>query len=158
MSTNKILKNIWYFAGRVAYTFAHPFFYWLIDESNRVRIALIVGDEVLVVKTWVSDGNFRLPGGGIKPGETWQKACQRDLQEELGIKVKKNQLKSLEIYKNRERGGEFEIRLVECRLESKPAIKAHPVEITNYKWLGLDDKKVVASSVWGKILKPNAKK
>lgn len=51
-------------------------------------VLLPVDNELLVIRRNIPPiGRLALPGGFIEVGETWQKACQRELFEETGIEI-----------------------------------------------------------------------
>ncbi len=52
------------------------------NERIAVRAILFYGDQVLMVKT--NRGDYKFPGGGIKPGEDHKKALIREIAEETG--------------------------------------------------------------------------
>lgn len=45
---------------------------------------------VIMIDRW--DGRMGFPGGTVDPGETLIEALAREIKEEIGIKVRKNQL------------------------------------------------------------------
>ncbi|WP_397539755.1 NUDIX domain-containing protein [Rummeliibacillus pycnus] len=67
-----------------------------MDSDDRTRIWLGVaglvenecGEWLVVMKRYGGlDGMWSLPAGFVKPGETIDQACHRELQEETGIKA-----------------------------------------------------------------------
>lgn len=62
-----------------------------ITYINPLPVAVVllpVDNELLVIRRNIPPvGRLALPGGFIESGETWQKACQRELFEETGIEI-----------------------------------------------------------------------
>ncbi len=52
------------------------------NERTAVRAVLYYGDQVLMIKT--NRGDYKFPGGGIKPGEDQEQALIREIAEETG--------------------------------------------------------------------------
>jgi ubiquinone/menaquinone biosynthesis C-methylase UbiE/8-oxo-dGTP pyrophosphatase MutT (NUDIX family)/uncharacterized protein YbaR (Trm112 family) len=67
-----------------------------ISPSSRLRAgALIVHENKLLAFGRYRRGEpprFRIPGGGIEPGETPEQAAQRELQEEIGVTIRLERL------------------------------------------------------------------
>lgn len=80
---NKI-KQFFYKIYRLSWKLTQP-------QTIGVRAILIKNNEILLVKHTYSDQWF-LPGGGLKKGEKLENAIKRELNEELGVEVKKIQL------------------------------------------------------------------
>ena len=80
----KIFKIIIYELARV---------YWKIFKPKTLgaRLLLINGNKVLLVNHTYQHRYF-LPGGGVKYGEDFKEALQRELVEELGLKVENLEL------------------------------------------------------------------
>jgi 8-oxo-dGTP pyrophosphatase MutT (NUDIX family) len=58
-------------------------------NSRRVRVVLISSnDEILLVRNWLSNQNWTLPGGGIEKGEAPEHAAAREVKEETTLTVK----------------------------------------------------------------------
>lgn len=58
--------------------------------SIRVCAGVVVRDphgDVLLIRR-SDDGSWALPGGAIEPGETWQRAAERECLEETGSEVR----------------------------------------------------------------------
>lgn len=79
-------------AGRIV----APFFfvgltiYSFITKRQRARVLVTDGKyRVLLVRGIVSSGDWTLPGGGLKKGELAIDAAQRELHEEIGVKLPK---------------------------------------------------------------------
>jgi len=53
------------------------------------------GHDVLVVKNWLGNGLWSLPGGGIHRGETALQSVVREVCEETGIQLIETEVKSL---------------------------------------------------------------
>ena len=88
----------YYFLGRLLKwpLTACFFLYCIVTRAPRVRILVRNEyDELLLVKTWTSTGEWTLPGGGVDRGESPSAAACRELYEETGIKVPVSQLKQI---------------------------------------------------------------
>lgn len=61
--------------------------YWRVwkPETIRVRVVLVQGDQVLLVKHLGKD-YWNIPSGKVEKGESLLVAVNRELEEELGIK------------------------------------------------------------------------
>lgn len=63
--------------------------YLKLIKSERTRVILFdtKSNELILVKNWFGNGEYQLPGGGIKKGEETKSAAKREIQEELGIEL-----------------------------------------------------------------------
>ncbi len=75
--------------GRAAHKTAAPLLRAVFDEKHvRVRV-LILSDtsEVLLVRSWLGNQKWSLPGGGIRRDERPAEAAVREVYEETGIRI-----------------------------------------------------------------------
>ena len=72
--------------GRLIYWVLLPYRVTWLTTTNRVGVVLTnqVG-EIFLIKNWLGDDAWRLPGGGIKRGESSEVAASRELAEEIGV-------------------------------------------------------------------------
>lgn len=83
-------------SGRVIWRIIAPVATPILKDSCRARLILInQKGEILLVKNWISDGTWVLPGGGIKRKESAVNAVVRETREELGIKFSDHDAKKL---------------------------------------------------------------
>lgn len=85
----KVLR-IFYKMSRLVWRFTKPI-------TLGVRVIMIQGDKVLLVKHTYQD-SWYLPGGGMKKGETFEQAIRREAQEEIGAEL--NSLRLFGAYNN----------------------------------------------------------
>ncbi len=71
--------------GRILFWILWPALWFVMPMTRRVRVIIIVDQKVLLVRGWISDGSWELPGGGLKFKESIDDAARRELQEELGL-------------------------------------------------------------------------
>ena len=86
---------------------------------------------MILVKNWIGNGCWRLPGGGVDQGESFKQAACREVQEELQVKIRPQQLK--EIYRHPTSRHHHKIVFV-CRLSQRPKIKACSKELVATQW------------------------
>ena len=60
--------------------------------------AILTWDHKLLLERRVDSDSWGLPGGGVKKKETGREALARELYEELGLRIPKNQFKKLAVY------------------------------------------------------------
>ncbi len=73
---------------RFFYRLYRVFLFFARPLTLGVRIILLRGSTVLLVRQTYMDGWF-LPGGGMKKGETFEQAVRREALEEVGADIKK---------------------------------------------------------------------
>lgn len=76
-----------------------------------------------------------LPGGGMKRGEAPTAAAVRELREELGLRVRPDQLGDPWSCRERSAGGENTVWIFALQLEQEPAIRVDGLEIVGWQWL-----------------------
>lgn len=122
--------------GRVLYVLLLPVIRLIIKRTHRVYVAICVDDEVLVVKNWLARDTWRLPGGGYnKRTESEKQAAAREINEELGIEIDKNNLRKVysDIHITDKLG--FRYSVYTAKLLKKPMLKIQSTEITQHKWV-----------------------
>ena len=72
--------------GRLIYWLLLPYRLTWLATTNRVGVVLTnQTGEIFLVKNWLGDDTWRLPGGGVKRGESSEVAASRELVEEIGV-------------------------------------------------------------------------
>ena len=95
------------------------------DESNfkfNFRVAgIFVNDSKILLQKCEKDNYYSLIGGRVKYGETTIEALIREIQEEIGIKVNKKEIKLINVSKNffKYNGKEFHELLLIYKINNK---------------------------------------
>ena len=92
-------------------------------------------DEVLLVRGWLGDGKWGLPGGGIHKGEDSLTGALRELHEETGIRLKPEQMKFLGSSVASTSGLRFHYDRYAAVLPERPAVKPQRLEIISAEWI-----------------------
>lgn len=126
--------------GTIVGFFGAPFIYLILAGSQRARVVVRCGDEVLLVRAWLAGSYWMLPGGGVHRGEQPATAVVRELAEETGVVVKEQQL----IHHGQHRsvrtwGSTYNYDLYSIGLPSKPELKLQIYEISDAEWVSFDD-------------------
>jgi len=124
--------------GTILFYLIWPIMWFIAPLRVRVRAMIQVGDEVLVVKHWLGDNNWHLPGGGKKNAEKSLETACREVEEELSIQYGSADGVLLNsIPKTVGRSGLLlRYQYVHVVLPKKPPVVTSK-EISEYKWVAL---------------------
>jgi len=86
------MMKIYYFVVRLGYVLTWPLSGLFLHNSHRVRVLVVRGDKILLVKNSYGTKRWSLPGGGIERGESCMSAAVRELAEETKIDIEKSAL------------------------------------------------------------------
>lgn len=86
---DSILYKIYCVLGKCTYYLLIPFLYLygLVVKTPRPRLLFIHDTNVLLVRNWLGEQTWTLPGGGVRGKENEKEALTREIHEELGITI-----------------------------------------------------------------------
>lgn len=126
------------FIGHSLYRMGWLFFKRVLAGSRRVRVAITVGDEVLLVTNFIGRQRWTLPGGGVKKREAVLSAACRELKEEIGLDITSTDLQPLESFPyTPEPNITWHAELIHLPLKSRPLLKKR-FEILKLGWFKID--------------------
>ncbi|MGB9723016.1 MAG: NUDIX domain-containing protein [Chloroflexia bacterium] len=120
------------------------FYHWMREKAgrNRGEAVLVIrrpdGRLLLHTKPLYPPHTWRLPSGGIRPGETPEEAAFREAEEETGLPVQLERLLGVLTYRLRSQAGElsFASALFLFRTEAaRPAARDEGERIGGYRWV-----------------------
>ena len=104
--------------------------------TSRTRIILTnEHGEVLLLQTWLSGSKWGFPGGGMKRGESSSVAASRELYEETGIVVSKEDMVLKVAFTA---SGHQEIVFYAVTSSSLPVQLPNRFEVKAARWFSLD--------------------
>src|SRR5579859_2651977 len=86
-------QRAWQATGWVAYWLSWPIIWLNVYGSQRTRVLIVCGNDVVVTKGWLGSGKWILPGGGVNKGENSLDAALREVNEETGLHLPPRQVK-----------------------------------------------------------------
>lgn len=132
-------RSIFEHVGTVLFWLGWPFWWIYFRLTERTRVAIIMGDEILVLRGWLSDGKWGLPGGGLRRGEDPRAGACREVTEETGLQVQPADLRPLGKQTHHEKGLTFTHHLFVVHVEKPVTLKRQRHEIAALQWLKLPD-------------------
>lgn len=121
--------------GTLMYWVTWPGIRFMLRMSKRTRVAIISGNTILVVRPWLGNGKWSLPGGGVRAQEGERTAVTREVFEETGLELNKNGLKKLKQLSYYQDGLQFDYTLFSYSLQKQAVTTRHTPEITDVAWL-----------------------
>lgn len=131
----KTIRSLWVKLGRAVYWATWPGIWLVIQLSPpRTRLALIHKGKVLLVKDWLGNGEWTLPGGGLKRHEPVEVGAARELLEETSILVDSKTLKNIGSFRVKTNG--IPVRIAGFWKEAKqvPKVTARKGELIGFMW------------------------
>lgn len=129
------MNKIWQKIGTLTFWITWPGIWLILRSSKRTRVALVAGDKVLVVKPWLGNGKWSLPGGGIRRKEKPAEALIREVEEETGLKLPEKHCHQLSDNTYKQNGLSFGYKLFVCKLKQPKNVKQKSREISETKWI-----------------------
>lgn len=133
------MKNVWIKAGKTAFWLSWPALFAYLYASKRTRIIIIYKGEVLLVKSWLGPGQWKLPGGGLHLGEDTIMGALREVEEETGIQLDPKEIKFLEKRRISESGLSSKLIIYTIELLKRPTLRPQKLELVDAKWLQIKD-------------------
>ncbi|CAN5646879.1 hypothetical protein BH23PAT1_BH23PAT1_5240 [soil metagenome] len=137
--TDSMNSRLWILVGRTAYWTSWPLLFVAVYFSKRTRVLVTSGDKVLVVKGWLSDGGWNLPGGGLHMGEAAALGACRELKEETSISVLPEQLIHVHTKRVWEDGVSYTQILFTLKLQKPREVIRQKWELTDAAWISQRD-------------------
>ena len=141
------MKRVWIIIGRISYIMAWPALYFYLKDSQRTRVIVRAEDKVLLLKDWLGDGKWKLPGGGVHQGENIAESASRELFEETGVEIRSSDLKPLGSIKAKGHGTTVVLHIFESTIPAPVTVKKQKLEIVEAVWQvveGLADRRDIS--------------
>lgn len=132
------MKKLWTICGRLVFWISWPALKIRLLMTERARVVIAYKDEILVVRSWIGNSKWTLPGGGVKFGEKHKTAVIRETEEELGIKLSPKCYQKVGEFTYRSTGLQYPYTLFRVKLNSKPELIPKQSEIVALDWLKLN--------------------
>ncbi len=132
------MSRIWKKIGTITYWLCWPMLFIYLRFTRRTRVLVICEDEILVVRGWLADDKWYLPGGGLHSGEEKEAGAIRELYEETKLKLKPSELNYLGPVKAHTHGLSFWYESFYVVLNAKPKVERQKWEISDIAWIGID--------------------
>jgi len=143
--------------GRQAFRLNLPIIRRILNGSTRVKVLILSREEnqVLLVKNWLSQQKWTLPGGGVKPKETPDQAASREIKEELGLAILPDEFEFVAEfeYNEVETGAQWQAVILWCVWDKRRTIRLNRGELIKYAWFPSDRLPANLSDVARRALK-----
>jgi 8-oxo-dGTP pyrophosphatase MutT (NUDIX family) len=139
------------YLGRALFWLTWPLVYVYSPVRLRARVLVRYDDEFVVVNPHFGSGQWQLPGGGVRRGESLVQAARREVNEELGIDLLGLPIRlinpSSPAHWFVENGLFKRYALFVVDLKKRPAVTIPAQEISAYCWFKKDQRTGLASHV-----------
>lgn len=129
------MTKLWNAIGIMIFWIAWPALCFKLRFTTRTRAMIVCDNKVLVVKTWLGNGKWGLPGGGIKKNENALTALVREVAEETSIMLERTNCKKVGNFEYASSGLKFIYALYRVNLKTKPYVSRQLGEITEVQWI-----------------------
>lgn len=136
-----MVMTMWRRIGIAAYKLLLPVIkLYAAHTKPRTRLLIIANNEVLLVKNWLSNDRWALPGGGLESGEEPVHAAIREVYEELGVAIEPEALKELGLHHSTGNDGlQSAFYLYVYETVDRPSVTLRRYEIMDASWWSLSE-------------------
>lgn len=136
--------------GRTLHVALWPLLWIYLRRSARTRVLVKNAGQILLVKSWLSDGTWGLPGGGLQSKEAAVHGACRELHEETGLRCDPELMKLMASEWRERRGLKFYCHYFAVELSGQKVLRPQPIEILEAKWVKIKelDGMPVKPEVW----------
>jgi len=134
-----IIKSNWQKLGVICFWVVWPGLWLYLRGTTRTRVLVVVDKDVLLVKTWLGDGRWSLPGGGLHRHELVDDGALSELYEETGLQLERHSLRYVATQQSTNHGLAFTAAFFVAELREKPHIRTQRFEIADYAWIPVAD-------------------
>lgn len=128
----KLGKTIGFFA----FYLSLPLLALLLNTSQRTRVVLVHAGKVLVLKGWLGNNKWILPGGGLHAGEEPVLGALRELREETGIALAPGQLRAHgSVVVHEHLIVRYRVHVYSIVLDQMPSLSLQANEIAESAWV-----------------------
>lgn len=128
------MNRLWLAVGQIIFWFGRPVLILMLRGSSRSRVLVESGEYVLLIKNWIGDGTWSLPGGGIHSGETSREAVRRELFEETKLDLALNDLRQVGNYSFKQGRLHFKYILFTATIKRRQQPRGGWPEIAEARW------------------------
>lgn len=127
--------RMWQIIGVSVFWLTWPAWRLILRFTTRTRALIMHGNRVLVVKPWLGNGKWGLPGGGIKTNEDALTAVIREVKEETAVMLKRTDCKKIGNVEYKSSGLRFVYSLYMVKLARTPEVERQKGEISALAWI-----------------------
>ena len=129
------MQWLWQKLGVVAWWAVLPALTVYLSGGERTRVVIASGQKIAVVKGWLGNGKWALPGGGLHKGEDPLAGLLREVAEETGIRLQSGQVAPLAFEQYRNHGIRFPCRYFFVELPQQVPLRPQFLEIAAVAWV-----------------------
>jgi 8-oxo-dGTP pyrophosphatase MutT (NUDIX family) len=129
------VKQLWVILGQLTFWLSWPVLLLYLRGSRRTRISLVCDTRILVVKVWLGNGKWMLPGGGLHKNEVPLAGALRELKEETGIELKPSRLSFVEERHFSSTGLRFKALFFTAKAPELYRLNPQRLEISSASWV-----------------------
>jgi 8-oxo-dGTP diphosphatase len=129
------MRKIWKLIGIFLFWLLWPaWFIYFRVFPRRTRVLVVWDHKILLVRGWLSNNRYSLPGGGAHRYEDLALAATRELKEETGIEILPAALRKIGTKKITKYGLNYKATYFSVELSSQPILIAARYEISELFW------------------------